>query len=653
MHPLGAHFLPDVRRWSFRLWSPRADHVTLVVTDRRTPDRTVLERDLVLDGETWSVEVDDEDIGEADLYGYRVAGRWAPLAGDRFDRTKVLLDPYATAVWFPPGADRDLARVHRVDTLGRGPFGVLQRRPATGDTAARPRHHVDQLVVQEAHVRHLTASPTSGVREAHRGTFRGLIDRLDHLSSLGVTALELLPVHQSDPAEGSWWGYMPLAYLAIEDRYAAGDDPATELAELATACHQRGIELILDVVYNHTTEEDHLGPTYSLRGIDSPAYYVMDEVGALADDAGCGNVVRAAHPAAADLILASLERLASLGVDGFRFDLASILGRDESGRVQASSATIDRITELGERLGLRLIAEPWDVTSYQVGEAFPGRTWLQWNGRFRDDVRSFVRGDAGTVPAMVQRVQGSPDIYADTPTRSLNFVTAHDGFTLYDLVSYDHKRNHANGHGNTDGTDDNRSWNCGWEGDVDVPGEVLALRARQMRNLLTLLLCSGGVPMLLAGDEMGNTQFGNNNAYRLDGPTVWLDWDRADAFADLRRFVGELIAFRRSHPSIARPTHWADDVTFLGPDDVDWLAPDSRSFGWHLRGATVGDDDVVVLANSFWEPVAITLPPGRWARAVDTSLASPDDIRSLGDAEPIEDAVYTVAERSTVVLVSR
>lgn len=652
MHPLGAHFLPDADVWRFALWAPRASSVTLVVADRSGPDRAALERSAELVGEVWHVEMPAADLGGADLYGYRVDGPWAPLAGDRCDVAKLLLDPYATKVWFPPGADRDLARLHRVDTIGRAPWGVLEAHPAQGDTANRPRLLADQLVIHETHVRGFTRSPSSGVVADRRGTFAGLIDRLDHLANLGVTAVELLPVHQNDPAEGSWWGYMPLAYLAVEHRYAAGDDPAAELADLAAACHARGMELILDVVFNHTTEEDHLGPTYSLRGIDSRAYYVMSEVGEYADDAGCGNIVRAAHPAAADLILAGLERMADLGVDGFRFDLATVLGRDESGRLQAESSTIDRITEMAQRRGLRLIAEPWDVSAYQVGAGFPGRTWMQWNGRFRDDIRSFVKGDAGMVPAVVQRVQGSPDLFPDTPSRSINFVTAHDGFTLRDLVSYHHKRNEANGQGNTDGTDDNRSWNCGWEGDDGVPDDVVALRQCQMRNLVTLLLVSGGVPMLLAGDDIANTQFGNNNVYRLDDETSWLDWTGLDEHADLHRFVSLLVSFRRSHPSIGRSSHWGDDVTFIGPDGVDWLAPDSRTVGWHLVGSARGDDDVVVLANASWEAVEMPLPVGSWGRVVDTSLPAPDDICGFGDEVAITTDTYWLAPRSTVVLVS-
>lgn len=605
------------------------------------------------DGDVWRVEVDDAELGSADLYGFRLHGRWAPLAGDRFDASKLLLDPCATQVWFPPGADRDLARVRGVDTIGRAPWGVLERAPAMGETSGRPSHLADQLVIVEAHTRGFTRSPSSPVRAEHRGTFRGLIESLDHLSNLGVTALELLPVHQGDPGEGSYWGYMPLAYLAVESAYAAGDDPAAELAELANACHARGIELILDVVYNHTTEEDHVGPTYSLRGIDSPAYYVMSDVGEYADDAGCGNVLRAANAPAGDLVVASLERLADLGVDGFRFDLATILGRDERGRLQEDAPLIDRITSFADERGLRLIAEPWDVSAYQVGESFPGRTWLQWNGRFRDDIRSFVRGDSAMVGAVAQRVQGSPDIYADTPSRSVNFVTAHDGFTLYDLVSYQAKHNEANGHANTDGTDDNRSWNCGWEGDDGVPDDVVALRERQMRNLLTLLLVSGGVPMLLAGDEIANTQHGNNNAYRLDDETSWIDWSTREARADLQRFASQLIAFRRSHPSIGRSSHWGADVTFFGPVALsdDWAAPDRHSLGWHLRGATFGDDDLVVLSNAFWEAVEMPLPAGNWRRVVDTSLAAPEDIATFGDEVPVSTDTYWLAPRTTVVLV--
>jgi isoamylase len=658
VHRLGAHFDQASRRWTVTIWSSRATSVRLVIAHRRDPSHAVLDRELapleptngsdaapddtvrggtVLDGTVWGCTMDPDEIGDADLYGFRVDGPWAPLRGDRFDASKLLLDPYARHVWCPAEVDRDAARRRGVDTIGRSPWGVLRAEgPPANRVARRVLDDLDDLVVAEVHVGAFTGSPTSGVHPRSRGTFAGMTERLDHFAHLGVTAVELLPVHAADPSEGSAWGYMPLAYMAIEPRYATTDDPAGELAALADACHERNMELWVDVVYNHTTEEGHLGPTYSMRGLDNRAYYVTTDTGEYIDDAGCGNVLAASHPAVADLVIASLERLVDLGVDGFRFDLASILGRDDH-------RLIERITQLGLERNVRLVAEPWDVVRYQVGPAFPGGTWMQWNDRFRDVVRSFVKGDPGHVAHLQEAVQGSPHLFPDSPRRSVNFVTAHDGFTLHDLVSYQTKRNEPNGHLNTDGANDNRSWNCGWEGDDDVPLEVSALRSRQIRNFLTVMLCSAGTPMLLAGDEMRRTQRGNNNAYRSNDESVWLDWTGLEESADLVRFVRGLIAFRRSHPSLSRATHWGDDVTFLHADT-------GHDLGWCLRGTDHGDADIAVLVNAHWNACSMGLPHGHWHRVVDTALAPPLDL--VDEPVPIDRDHYELAPRSAVVLVA-
>lgn len=632
---LGARFDPLTGSWRFAVWSRDATAVRVVVADRKSPAQVVVERELARHGDVWSAEVSRREIGDADLYGFRAEGPWAPLRGDRFDDSKLLLDPYARDVWFPPGLDRDAAREHGVDTIGRSPWGVLG--PSTSVAPRLVRPDVDAVVVAEVHVGAYTKSPTSGVEPSRRGTFLGMIDRLDHLAELGVTAVELLPVHASDPTEGSNWGYMPLAYLAVDPRYGVGDDPAAELGELADACHERGMELWLDVVYNHTTEEDHLGPTYCYRGLGNSAYYALTDTGECIDDAGCGNVFAAGHPVVDDVVLASLDRLHALGVDGFRFDLASVLGRE-------SRRLIDRITDFARERGVRLVAEPWDVVRHQVGPAFPGTSWMQWNDHFRDVVRSFVKGDVGCVAMMEGAVQGSPHLFPDSPWRSVNFVTAHDGFTMRDLVSYQSKRNEPNGHANTDGTDDNRSWNCGWEGDEGAPPDVLELRSRQVRNLYVALLCSAGVPMLLAGDEIARTQGGNNNAYRADDESVWFDWQMAEDSAELTRFVRELVRFRRGHPSLTRREHWGEDVTFMH-------AGTGHDLGWCVRGSSFHDDDIVVMMNAHWQSCSFTLPRGTWGRVVDTSVIPPSDASPTPIA--LDGDVYELAPRSSVVLVGR
>ena len=494
--------------------------------------------DLVADGDVWRAEVPDADVGDADLYAFRVDGPWAPAEGHRFDHTKVLIDPYALQVFTPPGdhvAARNNARFRGVDTGPTAPRGVLRRGPeptALGHTA-----RLGDEVVYETHVRGFTRGD-AGVADGRRGTYAGLVDRLDHLSQLGVTVIELLPVHAADPGEGSYWGYMPLTWLAVNDDYAASGDGAAELAALCTAAAARGIAVWLDVVYNHSTEEDEAGPTYQLRGI--------------AD----GDVLR-------DPTRRQLRRRRRLrqhparrapGRRRPRARLARAVGRprrrrvpvrprlDPRARRRRAAAVTSPSCATGSRGGRTSAAcgsSPRRGTSprYQVGDAFPGRDWGQWNDRFRDDVRRFLRGEEGLVAGIAQRVQGSPDIFPGTPTRTVNFIDAHDGFTLYDLVAYDRKHNQANGWNGNDGTDDNHSWNCGFEGDDGAPDEVIALRRRQIRNAFVLLLTSAGLPMFVAGDEFGRTQGGNNNAYNQDNEISWVDWSLLEPWADVTRFV--------------------------------------------------------------------------------------------------------------------
>jgi glycogen operon protein len=649
--PLGAHWDAASSSWRFAIWSPAATAVTLEISGRAAPATPVLTVDMARDGDVWRAAVPGGVPGGADLYGVRADGPWAPADGHRFDRSKVLLDPYARRVFVPPGdhaASRLLARERGADTAAGAPRGVLQRHDEAPPADVRPAVvAVGDEVVYEAHVRGFTMLD-GDVDGDRRGTFAGLAERLDDLAALGVTVVELLPVHAVDPGEPSYWGYMPLAWLAVNDAYGAGGDGAGDLAALCAAAAARGIAVWLDVVYNHTTEEDDVGPTVHLRGLADGEYYVTRPDGTYVDDAGTGNILRAAHPMAAAIVLASLDRLADLGVSGFRFDLASILGRDADGAPQARSELCDRISAWAAGRGVRLVAEAWDVATYQVGDTFPGRDWAQWNDRFRDDVRGFLRGEPGLVPAMVQRVQGSPDLFPGTPARSVNFVTAHDGFTLYDLVSYDRKHNEANGWNGADGTDDNRSWNCGVEGDDGAGAEILALRGQQMRNAFVLLLTSAGVPMFVAGDEFARTQRGNNNAYNQDNEISWVDWSRLDAWKDLHLFVRELVALRRRSPVFGRAEPWADDVTFFGADGPldtnDW----SRSLAWHLHPP--GAPEWAVIANAWWEPLTFTLPGDDWRRAVDTSLPSPDDTVAAGSEVPVPGASYPVGPRSCVVL---
>lgn len=556
------------------------------------------------------------EVGHGARYGVRVQRAGAEPAED----DRVLVDPNATEVWFAPGHRREARRPG-----GRPSSPPLALAVASAWPARRPtRRTTRPLVVYETHVRGLT-------KTRHRqdaGTFQAAIDELPRLAALGVSVIELLPIHQFDPDEGNYWGYMPLVFGAVHGRYAAGDDAAAELADLVGAAHDNDIEVWIDVVFNHTTEEDADGPVYNLRALDERGYYVVGPDGAYVDEAGTGNIVDATSPHAQRLIVTALDRFADLGIDGFRFDLAAVLAR--------APEFVRSIGDWAGRRQVRVVAEPWDLARYQLGRAFPDDRWMQWNDRYRDDVRGFLRGEPALVPAMMLRLAGSPDLF-DTSERSLNFLTAHDGFTLYDLVSYDRKHNDANGWSNADGTDDNRSWNCGWEGDEGVPTEVVELRRRQIRNAMCLLMLSRGVPMFVAGDEFGRTQSGNNNPYNQDNPTSWIDWTRRDEHVDLERFVRRLIEVRAATTGLDGRSVDELPMRFFGVTGGPDVAEHSRSLAWSVGG-------LYAMANMWWEPLTFEVPlPGPWRRALDT--ADPDD---EADA-PVGGAV-TVDGRSIVVL---
>jgi glycogen operon protein len=600
-----------------RIHAPRATNLELIEFDG---DEPALRSPLKRDGDDWVGEV-----AEGTIYGLVADG-----SGPRCDPAKVLLDPRATAVHFPAGHDRVAASIPGVVTVGRSPLAIARRDPAPRP----PRRTTRAPVVCEVHVDAVTRRAGG----ADPGTFRALVEQLPRLHGLGVTVLELMPVHQTDPQEGSYWGYMPLAFGAVDQRYGAGDDAAAELAELVAAAHDLDVEVWLDVVFNHTTEVGAGGPTYSLRGLADDTYYRLDEDGSYIQTSGCGNDLDIRSPAAAELVVWALDRLADLGVDGFRFDLAPVLSHDP--------AFIRRLDDWAAARDVRLIAEPWDAAGrHQLGPTWPGRHWRQWNDRFRDDVRSFLRGEPGYVARLQQRIQGSPDLF-ESPLHSVNFVACHDGFTLYDVVAYDRKHNRANGEHNCDGSNHNRSWNCGWEGDVGVPAEVMALRQRQLRNAWCLLLLSHGTPMWTAGDECGRTQGGNNNAYNQDNETSWFDWERRREFLDLERFVGELLALRAGQAVFADEGFWWDAISWHGADGPPDLGPHSRSLAWQVG-------DLYVMANSWWEPVRFHIQQrGPWARVVDTNLPAPEDVIGLDAARATAPVYhyYDVGPRSVVVL---
>jgi glycogen operon protein len=662
--PFGANWVEAERAFNFALYSQHALSVTLLLYSEHDPAKPVYVYDFDpvsnKTGLIWHCRVREEDLHGATLYAYKVGGPYDPSRGHLFDSQKVLLDPFASSVYFPPGFSRSSASKPG-PTDGIAPLGRLSRgRNALCEATIPPRHTHD-LIVYELHVKGFTARPNSGVSPDRRGAFAGLVEKIPYLRELGVTAVELLPIHQFDPQEGNYWGYMTLNFFSPHAGYSSGD-PCHEFRSMVEAFHAAGIEVWLDVVYNHTSEANADGPTYSYRGIDNRSYYLTSpNTGRYIDDTGCGNTLNCAHPIVRGLILSSLHYWAkNMHVDGFRFDLASIFTRSLDGAINLMDSPL--IAEIGllSRLGdVRLVAEAWDIGSYLLGRGFPGLMWRQWNGKFRDDLRAFVKGDEGMTGTIMQRLYGSDDLFPDGPVevyrpyQSVNYVTAHDGFCLYDLVAYNVKHNEANGHNNADGTDHNLSWNCGWEGDDGVPEEVIALRRKQVKNFFCLLMLANGTPMFCAGDEFMNTQKGNNNPYNQDNEITWLDWDLLSRNSEMFRFFKCMISFRKAHPSIGRGRYWRSDVRWHGTGaDVDF-SPASRSLAYFLNGRELGDSDFYVMVNACPENLIFSIQEGRvdeWRRIADTGLPSPDDIAEDGEGCLISSLRYEVMSRSIVVL---
>ena len=663
--PLGVQWVAAEKAFNFALYSRHATGVTLLCYSEKNPAQPVFEfrfqHPAHKSASIWHCRIPASTLAGATLYAYRIEGPHASERGQRFDAQKILLDPYAPSVFFPPNFSRE-ACAQPGSTDGRAPLGRLPKTQAAAvaDEAA-PRYTCQNSIVYELHVKGFTARANSGVTPALRGTFAGLTEKLPYLKDLGVTIVELLPIHQFDPQEGNYWGYMTLHFFSPHQAYARGE-AFEEFRAMVRAFHAAGLEVWLDVVYNHTSEVGENGPTYSFRGIDNASYYLLTpDLRHYINDTGCGNTMRTGHPAGRVLVLESLRFWAgTMGVDGFRFDLASIFSRAADGTMNVHEASLVSEISLLARLGnVRLVAEAWDIASYQLGRGFPGIAWLQWNGRFRDDVRSFVRGEPGKVGALMQRLYGSDDLFPDglhesyRPHQSINFITAHDGFCLYDLLAYDRKHNEANGHHNSDGCDNNLSWNCGCEGDAGAPEAVLALRRQQARNLCALLLLANGIPMMVAGDEFLNTQGGNNNPYNQDNETTWLDWARLDQNRPFFRFFKLMIAFRKAHPSIGRATFWREDVRWHGADGPVDLGDESRCLAYFLDGKSAGDDDLYVMINGGWDDRKFTVQegdPSAWRRVVDTAKPSPEDIVEPGKEPRLDSADYLMRARSVVLL---
>lgn len=664
--PLGSTWVESAQAYNFALYSKNSTGVRLLFYRREDPSKAVFgfrfDPRKNRSEHIWHCMIPFSKLAGAELYAYQIEGPWDPERGHRFDAGKLLLDPFAEEIFFPPRYDR-MAAVGPGMTVGRSPLGVLPRRaddfPWGEDR--RPRHTHD-TIIYELHVKGFTARANSGIAPERRGTFLGLIDKIPYLKDLGVTVVELLPVHQFDPQEGAYWGYMTLNFFSPHRQYAYGN-PRDEFRQMVKAFHDAGIEVWMDVVYNHTSEGNEKGPTHSFRGIDNAEYYFLDpETKAYVDNTGCGNTMRCTSPAVRLLVLESLRRWADeMRIDGFRFDLASIFARHDDGSLNTvSPPIIFEISYLAYQSDLRLVAEAWDIEANLLGKQFPGLVWRQWNGKYRDDIRMFVKGDKGVVGALAQRLYGSDDLFPEEvanayrPYQSINYVTSHDGFCLYDLTAYNQKHNQANGNDNQDGSDWNFSWNCGIEGDQNVPQEVAALRRRQAKNFFALLMLSNGTPMFCAGDEFLNTQKGNNNPYNQDNETTWLDWDLLEKNRPIFRFFKNMIAFRKAHRSIGRSGYWRDDVRWYGTGPDPDFGEESHALAYCLLGKDLGDSDLYVMINGDWKDHIFTLQEGTtkdWKRVIDTSLESPEDVLDPGHEAALRGPDYLVKARSIVVLI--
>jgi isoamylase len=675
---------------NFVLFSRHATGVRLEFyqnSDDSSPSR-VIDLDPVRHrtGDVWHVWVRGIPAGQ--LYAYRVKGPYLPEEGHRFNPHRLLLDPYARAIAGVKDWDFLAARGYdssskltdlsfsTVDNAVTTPKCIFTDNHFDWETDSPPKHSASDTVIYETHVRGFTIHPSSGV--AHPGTFAALTEKIPYLQDLGVTAIELMPVlefnenesNRLNPITGerlkNYWGYNPVAYFAPKQSYSFEGShwqQTVEFREMVKAFHRAGIEVILDIVLNHTAENDELGPTISLRGIENSIFYILEENGRryYKNFSGVGNTLNANHPVVREFVRNVLRYwVMHMHVDGFRFDLASVLGRDEHGNILLNAPLLEGIAEDPILRDVKIIAEAWDAGgAYQVG-GFSTTRWTEWNGRFRDDVRRFWVGDAGMIGSFASRISGSSDLYQISgkgPASSLNFVTCHDGFTLNDLVSYKQKHNDDNGEYNRDGTDANYSDNCGVEGPSQDP-VVEDMRNRMIKNFLLTLFVSRGVPMLLGGDEFRRTQRGNNNAYCQDNEVSWFDWSLYEKHREIQRFTRGMIAFRRAHSVLRREDFYTDsDIQWFAPNGAtpDWKDQRQKSFACLILGQT--EPDLFLLFNADSRSVDFSipaLPAGKiWRLAVDTSRATPDDLSESGKEPSMHGQIgFRLEPRSSAILLT-
>jgi len=690
---------------NFAVLSRHATSVTLLLFD--IPDSSVPMAELVLDpylnktGDVWHIRL--EGIGEGIHYLYRADGPYNPEKGHRFNRYKVLLDPYCKAISTYDTIDLDKARGYDWDSedkdLSFSEFDNIMHMPKSlvvGDDfdwqGDRPLNFpLRHSIIYETHVAGLTKDPSSGV--SHPGTYRGVIEMIPYFKELGITSLELLPIMEYDHMSftrvnpmtdehlENYWGYDPIAFFAPNSRYASTSkgEQVKEFKEMVRELHKEGIEVILDVVFNHTGEGSELGPTLSFRGWDNEIYYILsDDKRYYMNYSGCGNTMNCNHPIVRTMIRNCLHYwVIEMHVDGFRFDLGSILGRDRYGHLMENPPILEGIAEDPVLRNTKIIAEAWDAGgAYQVG-SFPGGRWAEWNDRFRDDVRGFWRGDKGKTRVLATRLTGSSDLYlrdGRKPFHSINFITSHDGFTLWDLVSYNRKHNEANGEDNRDGSDNNISSNHGEEGVTHNP-QILELRKRQAKNFLATLMLSLGTPMILGGDEFLRTQGGNNNAYCQNNKVSWYDWKLKEENNENFIFLKRLIKFRKRHPALHRPEFFLGiDTTFNAIPDITWYNKEGGTPIWEdmdhclayrLDGteaevdADKDDNDFYLMFNGSDQDQIFTIstppPPGtKWFRAIDTGEKGKNSIPLFGDEEILDNQKsYRTLAKSVVVLISR
>jgi isoamylase len=673
-YPLGATVYPN--GVNFCVFSKNCDYIELLLFDLPNaahPDH-IIRLDPVVNRSFYYWHVFVPGLTAGQIYAYRVYGPYAPEQGHYFDGSKVLIDPYARAI-LPQ-------HYHRAAAIGTGDNCAYALRGVVVDNSTydwegdKPLFHpYATTIIYELHVGGFTSNPNSGVEPALRGTYAGLIEKIPYLASLGITSVELLPVQQFDdqdsPSGKNYWGYSPIAYFAPHQAYSSRQKPlgaVDEFRDMVKALHRANIEVILDIVFNHTAEGNHTGPTLSFRGFENRAYYIpAADPRYYADFSGCGNSLNANQSIVRRMLIDCLRYwVAEMHVDGFRFDLASVLARDEWGQPLKSPPILWEIESDPILAGTKIIAEAWDAVGlYQVG-SFVGHRWAEWNGQFRDDIRRFVKSDPDTVAKAALRMVGSPDLYPQPnrePSRSINFVTCHDGFTLNDLVSYNEKHNELNGEHNRDGSDANYSWNHGVEGPSDDPA-IEALRLRQIKNMFTILALSQGTPMILMGDEVRRTQHGNNNAYCQNNDLSWFDWSAIERENDLLRFVRNVLTFSRSHPLFCEEHFWttpnkleAARLTWHGTtlNQLDWRS-NSHSLAFTLYHPPSGDQ-LHMMLNAYWEPLTFELPElspqQHWCRVIDTFMPSPDDFCPPSAHAYIASDTYLLQPRSVVLLMSQ